>query len=410
LSQDTVLDPWVGKESSWAFQRLFTTAETHEFTHGIHQYPAKLVPQIARALIGKFSERGQVVLDPFCGSGTVLVESSIAGRSSIGVEINPLAILISRVSTTPIDETKLRKAVDSLNKKIHQTEAPEVPSETIGVHNINHWFKPDVINSLYKIRTEILREEDEDIRNLFLVTFSATMHKVSNIRHKDNPYFARVLHEDELSKHKPDTLREFRHRLKQNVDSVLSYSRRRDSSVSAEVIRGDSRNLSNLIHRSIDMVVTSPPYGEQANTMDYTRFTRLATEWLQINNDSAQFALGASNDHPDLKEFHSPTLEQTLALVGAKDEQRAEQVATFLRDYQTCLRQIHSNLKRGGFLCVIIGDRTASGIDIPNGIITSEIAGHLGFETTEIVKRKMFLKALLSNVMKYENVVILRKS
>ena len=120
MSQDTALDPWVGKStSSWAFQRLYATAETHELTHGLHPYPAKMVPQIARVLIDKFSNKGETVLDPFCGSGTVLVESLISGRDGIGVEINPLAILISKAVTTPIEESRLaRNSTEYLNQRL----------------------------------------------------------------------------------------------------------------------------------------------------------------------------------------------------------------------------------------------------------------------------------------------------
>ncbi len=410
MSQDTALDTWVGKESAWAFQRLFTTAETHEFTHGIHPYPAKMVPQIARALIAKFSQKGDIVLDPFCGSGGVLVESVIAGRNGVGVEINPLAVLISKVATTAIDETKLRRSAEGLVKRVYLEAKGSVSTDHVPVHNVNHWFKPQVIKALATILNEIRREEDEVIRNLFLVTFSSTMYKVSNIRHKDNPYFARILHEDELPKHNPDTIKEFRNQLRRSVDAVASFSRKKDSSSKAEIIQGDSRNLSGVIDKKVDLVVTSPPYGEQPNTMDYTRFTRLALEWLEIENHSASLALGTTQSVGDLSVLSSPALDATLNSVKKKDENRAEQVASFLYDYHKCLLQLHEKLKSGRYLCVVIGDRTAGGIEVPNGVITAELGEHLGFERIEIVKRKMYLKALRSNVMKYENVVILRKS
>jgi len=64
MSQDTALDSWVGKSGGWTFQRLFTPAETHEFTHGIHPYPAKMIPQITRAIIDRFSKKEEFVLDP----------------------------------------------------------------------------------------------------------------------------------------------------------------------------------------------------------------------------------------------------------------------------------------------------------------------------------------------------------
>ena len=76
-------------------------------THGLHPYPAGMIPQIARRLIEKYSNRDDVVLDPFCGSGGVLVEATLLDRKSFGIDINPLACLLARVKTTPIDPKRL---------------------------------------------------------------------------------------------------------------------------------------------------------------------------------------------------------------------------------------------------------------------------------------------------------------
>jgi len=66
----------------WTFRK----ANTHEHIHGIHPYPARMIPQIARKLIKLYSKPDDIVLDPFCGSGSVLAEANRA----IGIDINPL--------------------------------------------------------------------------------------------------------------------------------------------------------------------------------------------------------------------------------------------------------------------------------------------------------------------------------
>jgi len=70
----------------WTFRK----ANTHEHIHGIHPYPARMIPQIARKLIKIYSKPDDIVLDPFCGSGSVLAEANMLGRRAIGIDINPL--------------------------------------------------------------------------------------------------------------------------------------------------------------------------------------------------------------------------------------------------------------------------------------------------------------------------------
>ena len=84
-------------------------------THNFHPYPAKFVPQIPRILIEALTDVGDTVLDPFCGSGTSLVEASILQRYSVGFDLNPIAGLISRVKTTVLSEAQLGEILSLLH-------------------------------------------------------------------------------------------------------------------------------------------------------------------------------------------------------------------------------------------------------------------------------------------------------
>ena len=83
------------KDSSWSFAEL-DRAQTSYLTHDYHRYPAKFIPQLACRLIEENSQPGNIIYDPFTGSGTTLVEAIINGRSAYGADINPIAVLISR--------------------------------------------------------------------------------------------------------------------------------------------------------------------------------------------------------------------------------------------------------------------------------------------------------------------------
>src|SRR3990172_10748228 len=102
---------------SWSFSDK-TRKDTAYITHGYHRYPAKFIPQVASRLIEKYTSEGDLVVDPFVGCGTTLVESKVMGRPSVGVDINPVAVLITKAKTTPIDPKKIEKAFTALKERL----------------------------------------------------------------------------------------------------------------------------------------------------------------------------------------------------------------------------------------------------------------------------------------------------
>ena len=85
----------------------FTDSDTQYLTHNIHRYSGKFIPQIARRAIELLTDSGDVVLDSYMGSGTALLEAQLIGRSAVGIDLNPLAVLISKVKNTPINNSDL---------------------------------------------------------------------------------------------------------------------------------------------------------------------------------------------------------------------------------------------------------------------------------------------------------------
>ncbi|MEM3827929.1 MAG: DNA methyltransferase [Conexivisphaerales archaeon] len=95
---ETIKIKWI-EDENWDF----AGEDTQYFTHGLHPYPARMVPQIAGRLLRRLVHVNDVVLNPFCGSGGVLVEARLVGLNSIGIDINPLACLLAEVKSSPID-------------------------------------------------------------------------------------------------------------------------------------------------------------------------------------------------------------------------------------------------------------------------------------------------------------------
>ncbi|HKP45554.1 MAG TPA: site-specific DNA-methyltransferase, partial [Pyrinomonadaceae bacterium] len=154
-------------------------------THNFHPYPAKFVPQIPRRIIEALSRKDEIVIDPFCGSGTTLVEANLLGRHGIGFDSNALAVLISRVKTTALSADSLRKIAQFLSDVGNQVQVVKgklrIPSSSIPeFRNKDHWFESHIQNELAFIKKLIFDVPDARVRDFLKVAFSAIIVKASN--------------------------------------------------------------------------------------------------------------------------------------------------------------------------------------------------------------------------------------
>jgi predicted RNA methylase len=93
-------------------------------THYLFRYPAKFHPPIARSLIERLTEPGQTICDPFMGSGSLAIEAMVAGRNSIGVDVDPLAVAVARAKSRRYQIPSLRKHAEQLCEKLEKRERP----------------------------------------------------------------------------------------------------------------------------------------------------------------------------------------------------------------------------------------------------------------------------------------------
>ncbi|MEI7719317.1 MAG: DNA methyltransferase [archaeon] len=348
---------------SWDFKE----ADTKEYTHCIHTYPAMMIPQIARRLIYLYGKSSKTLLDPFMGSGTSLVEASLTPHieKAYGFDLNPLAYLISKVKTTPINPSLLRKElINILNAKEHNG----LPN----FKNIEFWFKPNVIESLAILKTAINKIPEENIKDFFRAVLSETIRDVSNTRNGEFKLYR--MEANKLEKHNPNVFLEFEKIAKQNISGMEDYINARKLTETYPKNFSSMEELP-LANESIDIIVTSPPYGDSRTTVAYGQFSRLALQWLdyeEVSNLDNKLLGGKASKEIEVK-LNSPTLKLIIDKIKNIDEARAREVLSFYEDFDKVVIQLNRVMARRGFVCFVVGNRTVKGINIPTDKIMSEM-------------------------------------
>jgi len=425
---DSVFNIFEIQPTDWDFAGV----NTHSMTHGLHPYPARMIPQIACRLIDNYSKAGDIVLDPFCGSGTVIVESQLMrahqsgkpkpARNAIGIDINPFAAALAKVKSTPIEPLELEKAtgefLKDVDEKIYraQKEPYDVPIPSKDdFPNLEHWFKPYVVRELSVIRGSLADVQDNDIRDFLKICFSLTARKVSNIYNPGDTFIKR-LSASELKRYRPEVPNTFRETVIQAQNKMREFSRACSRDTWTQIVLADTRNLP-LDGESVNAIVTSPPYGEERSTISYTRWTKLSSYWLgftpEIVRKHERASLGAS--YGESLYTPSKTLNNILEKIAKRNSGLAHNAASFLRDYSACLLEINRVLRKSGACCIVVGDRSLLRVRVPMDKVTTELATEAGFSLERVFYRAIPTKAIPWTVAKgetiaKENVLIFRKT
>ena len=407
------------EDSSWDYRG----EPTKSYTQGFHSYPAMMIPQVAHRLIKEYSKEGDVLLDPFCGSGSVLVEAKITKRYSWGIDLNPLAALIARVKTTPIDPSILYKEYYSLIDRIREMHDDEAHSPQF--FNLHFWFKESVIKSLARIKAAIDKIKATEVREFFQVTFSEVVRLSSNSRSGEFKLYRYP--ESKLKGHNPDPLRLFMEKVRMNIEGMETFYKACPVDVWSRVIEADStKPVEAIAPGSVDMIATSPPYGDSRTTVAYGQFSRLSSQWLGLMPEKAidldSEMLGGRIHTKNEIGLTSPTLNIMIGYIFEKDVARAKQVQSFYVDLCQALKNMAYYLKVGGYACIVIGNRRVKGMQLSTDIITCELVQDCALVPQRIIIRNIpnktmplrnsptNVRGVLEETMHKEYIVILKKS
>lgn len=408
-------------DSSWDFKRAFTK----EYTHCFHSYPAMMIPQVARRLIENYGKNAKLLFDPFCGTGTSLVEANLYGINAVGTDINPLARLIAQAKTTILDIQVLDLFLHEFFEyafKVKFNNHNSIKYSIPKVNNIDFWFSKNVQTQLALILHFIENINDEKIKNFFKVAFSETVRESSNVKSGE---FKLVRSKNFDDKNDFDVFGLMVAKLSRNRKGLIDFQNEKNPSVNTKIFdfnTADKIPPELLLPNSVDIVVTSPPYGDSRTTVAYGQYSRLANEWLGYKeaNQIDKKLLGGSKKK-FTKVFNSEILNYIISRLKHSDNERALDVESFFIDYENSIKNISSVVKRKGYACFVVGNRTVKGITIPTDQITVDFLIDNGFEHVEtfvrnIPNKRMPLKNSPSNIsgetsttMKNEYIVICQK-
>lgn len=377
----------IKEDKSWAFEES-SRKDTSYASHGYHRYPAKFIPQLARRCILENSKEGDLVIDPFCGCGTTIVESLIYGRKSIGVDVNPVAILISKTKITPIKPERLNEIKNRLFNLIDKDKGQENKEFN---ERIIYWFpEKDIRGILFLILSHIKSIEDENSRNFFLCGFSQILKNCSIWLAKSNKPTR------DFNKKQQDPIKSFKRQINSMERGNLElYNLTKDKTIKEnKAILSDARKIPTR-DNSVKMIVTSPPY---ITSYEYADLHQLTALWLEYATSLAEFREGFIGsvhkkeiDHNGIK---SNLAKETIEKLAQKSNKEALGTKNYFLEMQQCFQEMYRILEPKGRACIVIGDTKIKGVDILNAEIFVEIMKNLGFNTYNIIKRAVPSKNL----------------
>lgn len=409
------------RDEGWDFRG----ENTKQYTHCFHSYPAMMIPQVAGKILDEFAKNVEILFDPYCGTGTSLVEANIRGINAIGTDINPLARLIAKVKTTVVPLKSLDRQLNDFSNFVLLIKlgAKEISPSLPKFKNIDYWFKKDTQLSLATIKEYIDNINDKNIQNFFKVAFSEVVREASLTRNGEFKLYRMPI--NRVKKFNPDVLsimitKLFRNRKGMEEYVSLKKNNARSLIFDFNTVYGINKDILPL--ESIDIVMTSPPYGDSRTTVAYGQFSRLANQWLGIKdaNEIDKRSMGGIRQRKFLK-FQYDLLDETLKKIAEKDDKRVYDVISFYSDYKSSIEKVSKVVKRGGIVAYVVGNRRVKGIEIPNDEITREFFERNGFKHIETIIRKIPSKKMpkansptnvagkTDNTINFEYIVILRK-
>jgi len=352
-------------------------------THGFHSYAGRMHPSTARLAIARFSQPGQEVLDPFCGSGTVLVEAMAAGRKAMGSDASPLAVIIARVRSTTLGQDGRRRLVDvareiaeEAGERARKRLRPEIPN---WARRESDRFFPHVALELYGLRELIGSTKEDDVGHALRACLSSIL--VKFMRGSDEAEVRRI------GRGVPSHF--FASRAEELARGLEALERRSPPGTPAPQIHlADARDLGALAAGAFDLILSSPPY---AGTYDYAEHHDVRFLWLGLSR--------AKLDRVQ---------------VGSRDDGLGSAAQRWRQDRRRWLSEMARVARPGAAVILQVGDGVVAGGPEDASRAVEDEARHLGLVPVARVSQARpphdrRLRDIFAGCPRREHIVLLRK-
>lgn len=411
-----------------------------DFARGILNYPAMMVPSVQEPIIKSVSEAipGRIsLLDPFMGASNTLVTGMKLGMNVFGQDINPLSILLSQVKTTYYEKNVLLDAEKRILSSITKDRGRTIP---IDFSNIDKWFPIEVQVDLAKIYKAISKETDLSIRRFFWVVMAEVIRLSSNDR--TSTFKLHVRSQQEIDARSVSAINSFKAVSKRNIKGVVDYL-----SVIAE--KGFIKNGKYTRKASVEwadtsseikskeqfnLLVTSPPYGDNQTTVTYGQFSYLPLQWIPASDIHSSISmdylrstmeidyksLGGTKktniEEIEKKVFKkSPTLKKFINQFNTEEKLKAQKVTRFVSDLDKCIDNMLTKMQDDSYLIWTIGNRNVNKQVVQNDLILTELMKSKGVNLftdldRDILSKRMPGRNNFSDTMSKEKILIYKKS
>lgn len=374
----------IPENREWAFESV---RSTEQWTHGYHRYPAKFLPDVVRKIIAEYANGSKLIADLFAGCGTTLVEAKVHGISSVGVDINPVAQLITKVKTTPLAPDALQQAYTALVNLFDKYN--EGDYEDIKKHErIDYWFTPSQKAKIAFLYDKVFHlEVDDDTKDFFYVCISHILKNCSWwLQSGTKP-------QRDMEKEPEDPFNEF----KRHCSKMIGWNEKFYNELSkigylgipCEIYLGDARHTS-ITSESIDAIITSPPY---VTSYEYADIHQLTAYWMEYISDIHEFRkkfIGSSYSGND--SLIVPNSKQAQKIVNDLSENSkhiARDVAQYFNDMQEVAKEMARVLAPNGHACIVIGNTKIKDVQIKSAEVFYGFLRNAGLRKVTVIKRSI---------------------
>lgn len=367
----------------------------------IHPFPARMAPELALEKLQELKQKG-LILDPMAGSGTVLRQATDLGHRAVGFDMDPLAVLMTRVWTTTIDEKLVEATAERVTKRIATLQSDEIKlpwmdDDTETSNFVDYWFAEPQKADLRRIAfvlDELARELADPAEQLAVDLLRIALSRLIITKDKGASLARDVSHS---RPHKVAEENDFdvQPMFARSIKAVQKRLKDAPPSGGASIGLGDARTLTALEDRSVDAVLTSPPY---LNAIDYMRGHRLSLVWLGHRLGDLRTirstSIGAERAPDAIDEAAILTqMQQAMGAIDQLPKNFQSMINRYVQDIRQMVSEIARVLKAGAHATFVMGNSCLRNVFIRNSAAVATAARHAGLSLVSETERPLPLRS-----------------